>query len=111
MQAPPTPLQRNTLPVPSRRQTLSRTSSFGPTPISQLLTAALAIVASRTWVLDDEAESSGGAGWLVLSLWVGRCGVEARRAVRRRRGEDVGTNGLGVSTTAHTPAVTDGVSH
>ncbi|WVW80235.1 hypothetical protein I302_102213 [Kwoniella bestiolae CBS 10118] len=85
MQAPspstPTPLHRTVHKVPSRRSLFqSQNPSFystsqntiRPNSYLRLFIGALAVAASKSWVLDDPRKLSGGTGWLVLGLWAGR---------------------------------------
>ncbi|WWC96833.1 hypothetical protein V866_003708 [Kwoniella sp. B9012] len=77
----PTPLHRTVHKVPSRRSLFqSQNPSFHsstrivsrPNSYLRLFIGALAVAASKTWVLDDPRRLSGGTGWLVLGLWAGR---------------------------------------
>ncbi|WWC60384.1 uncharacterized protein I303_102956 [Kwoniella dejecticola CBS 10117] len=79
MQAPatPTPLHRTVHKVPSRRSLFSaasppQSSISRPNSYLGLFVGALAVAASKTWVLDDSRNLGGGVGWLVLGLWAGR---------------------------------------
>ncbi|OCF31149.1 hypothetical protein I316_07116 [Kwoniella heveanensis BCC8398] len=108
----PTPLHRTVHPVPSasRRPTFtSRLTSFSRTSANasgsssgyynysnsflRLFVGALAVAGSKSWVLDDPRQLSGGVGWLVLAFWSGRVIGELREIFSgdsRRKHKDAG---------------------
>ncbi|KAK4687231.1 solute carrier family 30 (zinc transporter), member 5/7, partial [Tremellales sp. Uapishka_1] len=91
MQAPPTPLHRNILPVPLRKTPLQshRRSTSASTSVPKLLVGAVAVTACTTWVI--EAEGTGGEGWLILGYWFGKVVLEASEfwtGRRRKKGSE-----------------------
>ncbi|ODN87143.1 hypothetical protein L198_07146 [Cryptococcus wingfieldii CBS 7118] len=78
--------------IPSSRPPSPRRAAINaripPNSFLRLFVGALAIAASRSWVLGHSEEGSGGAGWLVLTYWAFRVFDEARLiwSGPRRRG-------------------------
>ncbi|AUB29023.1 cation:cation antiporter [Cryptococcus neoformans 125.91] len=109
MQPPTTPTSNRRSHFPSSRQSISvgsaptpRRSGYQSRPNSflRLFIGALAITASKTWVIDNHGGEGGGAGWLVLAYWTSRMFIEGKQVWdgRRRKGSrlDVTSNGIGV---------------
>lgn len=109
MQPPTTPTSNRRSHFPSSRQSISvgsaptpRRSGYQSPPNSflRLFIGALAITASKTWVIDNHGGEGGGAGWLVLAYWTSRMFIEGKQVWdgRRRKGSrlDVTSNGIGV---------------
>ncbi|WVQ77395.1 hypothetical protein IAR50_007080 [Cryptococcus sp. DSM 104548] len=74
--------------LPSSRPSSPRRPRVQANSFLRLFVGALAISASRTWVLGHAEYGSGGAGWLVLAYWAFRLFDEARLiwSGPRRRG-------------------------
>nr|XP_031858458.1 uncharacterized protein CI109_006103 [Kwoniella shandongensis]KAA5525530.1 hypothetical protein CI109_006103 [Kwoniella shandongensis] len=107
----PTPLQRTSLPVPNplnrgRQSTLGSSSKNGalartkPNSFLRLFIGALAIAASKVWVLDNDAKGSGGVGWLVLAYWAARLVGEFKEVWdgRKKRSKGGGAGEAGHAT-------------
>jgi hypothetical protein len=66
-----------------------------PISMSKILISALAVTASRSWVLNERRSGhhggieddlrTGGAGWVILAFWSARIGAQLREEWRRRR--------------------------
>ncbi|WVF65868.1 hypothetical protein IAT40_000605 [Kwoniella sp. CBS 6097] len=102
----PTPLHRTVHPVPSsasrRPPFSSRFTSTWPSTSSnhnsnsflRLFVGALAVTASKSWVLDDPRQLGGGVGWLVVAFWAGKVIGELREIFgdSRRKNKEAGTS-------------------
>lgn len=115
MQPPATPTSNRRSHFPSSCQSFSagpttapRRSGYQSRPNSflRLFIGALAISASKTWVIDSHGEEGGGAGWLVLAYWASRLFVEGKQVCdgRRRKGtrSDATSIGIGVKVSVQT---------
>ncbi|AAW44947.2 cation:cation antiporter, putative [Cryptococcus deneoformans JEC21] len=107
MQPPTTPTSNRRSHFPSSRQSFSAGSAAKPrryqsrqNSFLRLFIGALAITASKTWVIDNHGGEGGGAGWLVLAYWASRVFVEGKQVWDGRRRKafrlDATSNGIGV---------------
>ncbi|ORY29792.1 cation efflux family-domain-containing protein [Naematelia encephala] len=92
MQAAPTPLHRTSFPVPVDHRRVERPIASGSSSrrsikTSRLLFAALATTASKTWVLNSDANSTGGIGWVLLGFCCGRVVVDVKERWSDRKGK------------------------
>ncbi|ADV25115.1 cation antiporter [Cryptococcus gattii E566] len=107
MQPPTTPTSNRRSHVPSSCQSFSagpatapRRSGYQSRPNSflRLFIGALAISASKTWVIDSHGGEGGGAGWLVLAYWASRLFVEGKQVWdgKRRKGSRLDATSVGI---------------